>query len=79
MDVAEILGAAIASILSGAAAGFVASAKTIAALGVHIEYLKSNIDRHDREFGAVHRRLEALTPVDCRYPEVERRSNGAGH
>lgn len=79
MDAAAILGAAIASILSGAAAGMVASSKTIAALTVHIEYLKSHIDRHERELGQVHRRLDGLRPAECKFPEVERRGNGAGH
>lgn len=79
MDAAAIMGAAIASILSGAAAGFVASAKTIAALTVHIDYLRSHIDRHEHEFDKVHRRIDTLAPADCRFPGEERRGNGAGH
>ena len=79
MDFAAIIGAALASILSGAAAGMVASSKTIAALTVHIEYMKSNLERHDREIDKVHRRIDVLNPADCRYPELDRRNNGAGH
>lgn len=77
MDVAAIASAAIASVLSGAAAGMVASSKTIAALTVHIEYLKSHIDRHEREIGHIHRRVDGIQRgVDCKFPEVERRNNG---
>ncbi len=52
--------AVLVSIVTGAIAGNVASQRTIAALIVHIDYLRSHIDRHEETISRAHRRIDDL-------------------
>jgi hypothetical protein len=58
--VAGIVMAVLVSIVTGAIAGNVASQRTIAALIVHIDYLRSHIDRHEETISRAHRRIDDL-------------------
>lgn len=64
MDTESIVGglvmAVLVSIVTGAIAGNVASQRTIAALIVHIDYLRSHIDRHEETISRAHRRIDDL-------------------
>lgn len=64
MDTEAIVGglvmAVLVSIVTGAIAGNVASQRTIAALIVHIDYLRSHIDRHEETISRAHRRIDDL-------------------
>lgn len=64
MDTESIIGglvmAVLVSIVTGAIAGNVASQRTIAALIVHIDYLRSHIDRHEETISRAHRRIDDL-------------------
>lgn len=48
------------SVITGAIAGSIASQRTIAALIVHVEYLKSHIDRHETTISRAHARIDEL-------------------
>lgn len=52
--------AMLVSIVTGAIAGNIASQRTIAALIVHIDYLRSHIDRHEETIQRAHRRIDEL-------------------
>ena len=52
--------AVLVSIVTGSIAGNVASQRTIAALIVHIDYLRSHIDRHEETIQRAHRRIDDL-------------------
>jgi hypothetical protein len=58
--VAGLVMAVLVSIVTGAIAGNVASQRTIAALIVHIDYLRSHIDRHEETISRAHRRIDDL-------------------
>jgi hypothetical protein len=58
--VASLVTAVLVSIVTGAIAGNVASQRTIAALIVHIDYLRSHIDRHEETITRAHRRIDDL-------------------
>ncbi len=58
--VAGLVMAVLVSIVTGAIAGNVASQRTIAALIVHIDYLRSHIDRHEETIQRAHRRIDDL-------------------
>lgn len=58
--IAAIVVAVLVSIVTGAISGSVSSQRTIAALTVHIEYLKSHIDRHEATIGRAHSRIDDL-------------------
>lgn len=58
--VAGLIMAVLVSIVTGAIAGNVASQRTIAALIVHIDYLRSHIDRHEETISRAHRRIDDL-------------------
>jgi hypothetical protein len=64
MDTEAIVGglimAVMVSIVTGAIAGNVASQRTIAALIVHIDYLRSHIDRHEITINRAHQRIDDL-------------------
>jgi hypothetical protein len=64
VDTESIVGglvmAVLVSIVTGAIAGNVASQRTIAALIVHIDYLRSHIDRHEETISRAHRRIDDL-------------------
>jgi hypothetical protein len=64
VDTESIIGglvmAVLVSIVTGAIAGNVASQRTIAALIVHIDYLRSHIDRHEETISRAHRRIDDL-------------------
>lgn len=47
---AGIFAAVVASVITGAISGALGSQRTIAALLVHIEYLRNDIKRHDEHF-----------------------------
>lgn len=47
---AGIFAAVVASVITGAISGALGSQRTIAALLVHIDYLRSDIKRHDDHF-----------------------------
>lgn len=47
---AGIFAAVVASIITGAISGALGSQRTIAALLVHIDYLRNDIKRHDDHF-----------------------------
>lgn len=48
------------SIITGAIAGSIASQRTIAALIVHVEYLRSHIDRHETTINRAHQRIDDM-------------------
>lgn len=48
------------SIVTGAITGSVSSQRTIAALLVHIEYLRSHIHRHEETITRAHARIDNL-------------------
>ena len=58
--IAGLVMAVLVSIVTGAIAGNVASQRTIAALIVHIDYLRSHIDRHEETISRAHRRIDDL-------------------
>ena len=58
--VASLVTAVLVSIVTGAIAGNVSSQRTIAALIVHIDYLRSHIDRHEETISRAHRRIDDL-------------------
>jgi len=58
--VAGLVMAVLVSIVTGSIAGNVASQRTIAALIVHIDYLRSHIDRHEETISRAHRRIDDL-------------------
>lgn len=64
MEVESIVGgvvmAMLVSVVTGAIAGNIASQRTIAALIVHIDYLRSHIDRHEETIQRAHRRIDDL-------------------
>lgn len=64
MEINAIVGgvvmAMLVSIVTGAIAGNIASQRTIAALIVHIDYLRSHIDRHEETIQRAHRRIDDL-------------------
>jgi cell division protein FtsL len=64
MEVEALVGgvvmAVLVSIVTGAIAGSVSSQRTIAALIVHIEYLKSHIDRHETTINRAHQRIDDI-------------------
>lgn len=64
VDLDQLLGAVIVSVLvsvvTGAITGSVSSARTIAALHVHIEYLRSHIHRHEETITRAHQRIDEL-------------------
>jgi len=45
-----IFAAVVASVITGAISGALGSQRTIAALLVHIDYLRNDIKRHDNHF-----------------------------
>jgi hypothetical protein len=49
-SMAGIFAAVVASIITGAISGALGSQRTIAALLVHIDYLRNDIKRHDDHF-----------------------------
>lgn len=50
----------LVSIVTGAITGSVSSQRTIAALLVHIEYLRSHIHRHEETITRAHLRIDNL-------------------
>ena len=64
MEINAIVGtvvmAILVSIVTGAIAGNISSQRTIAALIVHIDYLRSHIDRHEETISRAHRRSDDL-------------------
>ena len=58
--IAGLVMAVLVSIVTGAIAGNVASQRTIAALIVHIDYLRSHIDRHEETIQRAHRRIDEM-------------------
>lgn len=52
--------AVLVSVVTGSIAGNIASQRTIAALIVHIDYLRSHIDRHEETISRAHRRIDDL-------------------
>jgi len=58
--VGGVVMAMLVSIVTGAIAGNIASQRTIAALIVHIDYLRSHIDRHEETIQRAHRRIDDL-------------------
>ena len=58
--IAGLVMAVLVSIVTGSIAGNVASQRTIAALIVHIDYLRSHIDRHEETISRAHRRIDDL-------------------
>lgn len=64
MESAEVLSsvfvAVMVSVITGALAGGISSQRTIAALIVHIDYLRSHIDRHETTINRAHQRIDAL-------------------
>ena len=52
--------AVLVSIVTGAISGSVSSHRTIAALLVHIEYLRSHIHRHEETIIRAHTRIDNL-------------------
>ena len=55
-----VLIAVLVSIVTGAISGSVSSQRTIAALLVHIEYLRSHIHRHEETITRAHARIDNL-------------------
>lgn len=55
-----VLIAVLVSIVTGAISGSVSSQRTIAALLVHIEYLRSHINRHEETIIRAHVRIDNL-------------------
>lgn len=55
-----VLVAVLVSIVTGAISGSISSQKTISALLVHIDYLRSHIDRHETTINRAHQRIDAL-------------------
>lgn len=85
MDWMQLLLVVAGSIITGAITGALSSNRTIAQLQLHQEYNKekfgehkTRLDKHDDEFGRVHRRIDDIAPLDCKYPDVSKR-NGQGH
>jgi hypothetical protein len=60
MGFEHLFGAVMVSIITGAIAGSVASQRTIAALIVHVEYLRSHIDRHESTISRAHQRIDEI-------------------
>ncbi len=60
MGFEHLVGAVMVSIITGAIAGSVASQRTIAALIVHVEYLRSHIERHESTINRAHQRIDEL-------------------
>lgn len=58
--VGGVVVATLVSIVTGAISGSVSSQRTIAALLVHIDYLRSHIDRHESTINRAHQRIDAL-------------------
>lgn len=52
--------AVLVSVVTGSIAGNVASQRTIAALIVHIDYLRSHIDRHEETILRAHARIDQI-------------------
>jgi hypothetical protein len=55
-----VLIAVLVSVVTGAISGSVSSQRTIAALLVHIEYLRSHIHRHEETISRAHQRIDNL-------------------
>lgn len=64
MDLDALIAAVVVSLVVSAITGIVSgsesSRRTIAALSVHIEYIKSHIDRHEQTIGRAHQRIDDL-------------------
>lgn len=60
MSPETIIGALIVAIVTSLGTGFVSSQLTVAALKVHIEYLKSHIDRHENAINRAHARIDEV-------------------
>lgn len=60
MGFEHLVGAVMVSIITGAIAGSIASQRTIAALIVHVDYLKSHIERHETTINRAHQRIDEL-------------------
>lgn len=56
----QVAGALLISVITGAIAGQVGAQKTIAALVVHIDYLRSHVDRHEKAIARAHERIDQL-------------------
>lgn len=62
----SVLVAVLVSVITGALAGGISSQRTIAALIVHIEYLKSHIERHETAIMRAHQRMDKFENVHTR-------------
>lgn len=56
----EVAGAILISVITGAVAGQIGAQKTIAALVVHIDYLRSHVDRHEKSIERAHTRIDLI-------------------
>lgn len=60
MGFEHLVGAVLVSVITGAIAGSIASQRTIAALIVHVDYLRSHIDRHESTINRAHQRIDDI-------------------
>lgn len=58
--VSAIAVSVLVSVITGAITGSVSSQRTIAALLVHIDYLRSHIHRHEETISRAHQRIDNL-------------------
>jgi hypothetical protein len=60
VEIEHLFGAVMVSVITGAIAGSIASQRTIAALIVHVDYLKSHIERHETTINRAHQRIDDI-------------------
>lgn len=77
MEFGQLFTIALGSIITGVISAWASSQIIVAKLSVHVDVIRERIRDHDEQFRRVHQRLD--NDAACRYPEMERRSNGAGH
>ena len=60
MEWEQVAGALLISVVTGAVAGQIGAQKTIAAIIVHIDYLRSSVERQEKAIERAHSRIDDI-------------------